>query len=82
MKLTVSATCGSGPGQHGEASPLSAASSAEKVLKRSKTIVDHARNSVRPEECTELPPYADALRYFTGLPLWDARVYVARGSHG
>ncbi|CAK8990690.1 unnamed protein product [Durusdinium trenchii] len=23
-------------------------------------------------ECTELPPYADALRYFTGLPVWDA----------
>ncbi|CAK9089471.1 unnamed protein product [Durusdinium trenchii] len=23
-------------------------------------------------ECTELPPYADALRYHTGLPVWDA----------
>jgi len=23
-------------------------------------------------ECTELPPYADALRYYTGLPVWDA----------
>lgn len=24
------------------------------------------------KECTELPPYADALRYYTGLPVWDA----------
>lgn len=23
-------------------------------------------------ECTELPPYADALRYSTGLPVYDA----------
>lgn len=23
-------------------------------------------------ECTELPPYADALRYGTGLPVYDA----------
>lgn len=23
-------------------------------------------------ECTELPPYADALRYATGLPVYDA----------
>jgi len=23
-------------------------------------------------ECTELPPYADAIRYTTGLPVWDA----------
>merc|ERR1711972_1294374 len=23
-------------------------------------------------ECTELPPYADALRASTGLPVWDA----------
>merc|ERR1712070_898938 len=23
-------------------------------------------------ECTELPPYADALRQATGLPVWDA----------
>lgn len=23
-------------------------------------------------ECTELPPYADALRYHTGLPVWDS----------
>ncbi|CAK9022991.1 unnamed protein product [Durusdinium trenchii] len=32
-------------------------------------------------ECTELPPYADALRYHTGLPVWDsitaADFYVA-----
>lgn len=24
----------------------------------------------RAQECTELPPYADALRYFTGLPVF------------
>ena len=23
-------------------------------------------------ECTELPPYSDAVRYATGLPVWDA----------
>ena len=26
-------------------------------------------------ECTELPPYADALRYFTGLPVFAPLIY-------
>lgn len=36
------------------------------ILKRQPTI----RGIIL--ECTELPPYADALRKETGLPVWDA----------
>ncbi|CAE7757782.1 ALMA7, partial [Symbiodinium microadriaticum] len=33
---------------------------------------EHPRIAAILLECTELPPYADALRYHTGLPVWDA----------
>mmetsp|Transcript_731 Transcript_731/g.1340 ORF Transcript_731/g.1340 Transcript_731/m.1340 type:complete len:709 (-) Transcript_731:157-2283(-) len=36
------------------------------------SMKEHPRISAILLECTELPPYADALRYHTGLPVWDA----------
>eukprot|EP00439_Symbiodinium_sp_Y106_P008275 s5623_g1.t1 len=37
-----------------------------------ETRKQHPRIAAILLECTELPPYADALRYHTGLPVWDA----------
>lgn len=37
-----------------------------------KTIAEHPRIRALLLECTELPPYADALRYATALPVYDA----------
>ena len=37
-----------------------------------KFLADHPRVKCLLLECTELPPYADALRYHTGLPVYDS----------
>lgn len=42
------------------------------IVKLVKGIVDLGGVGGILLECTELPPYADALRAVTGLPVWDA----------
>lgn len=37
-----------------------------------KAIAEHSEIRAFLFECTELPPYADAVRFATGLPVWDA----------
>jgi len=42
------------------------------VAKAQKILADHPQVKNILLECTELPPYADALRHATGLPVFDA----------
>merc|ERR1711918_224367 len=37
-----------------------------------KVIADHPQVRAFLFECTELPPYSDAVRHATGLPVWDS----------
>ena len=42
------------------------------VAKAKAILVEHPSIRGFMMECTELPPYSDAIRHATGLPVWDA----------
>jgi len=42
------------------------------VKKAKEILVTHPNIRGFMMECTELPPYSDAIRHATGLPVWDA----------
>jgi len=42
------------------------------VAKAKKAVADHPNLRAFMMECTELPPYSDAVRHATGLPVYDA----------
>jgi len=42
------------------------------IAKAKQVVADHPNLRGFMMECTELPPYSDALRQATGLPVWDA----------
>lgn len=42
------------------------------VAKAKQALVEFPQARAFLMECTELPPYSDAVRHATGLPVWDA----------